>query len=46
MPSYAEGQGGEVSVTNKDFQALLDITSTGAIAAVQAKGVLVCSSKD
>lgn len=30
---------------NKYFQALLDVTSTGAIVAVQAAGVLACSPR-
>ena len=47
MPKHAEGGGGgEVPVRNKDFQALLDVTSMSAIVAVQAGGVLVCSPLD
>lgn len=30
---------------NKYFQALLDVTSTGAVVAVQAGGVLACSPR-
>lgn len=30
---------------NKYFQALLDVTSTGAIVAIQAGGVLACSPR-
>lgn len=46
MPKHAEGGGGEVPGRNKDFQALLDVTSTGAIVAVQAGGILVFSPMD